>query len=99
MKKEIIHVLIVIGLFVIISAGTSCHSGKKGEFGIKMTIELPAKDILQSLSGYSKDTIFERSILLADETKKTGREDYITLFEKAWDQVNPGGQTDLGIWL
>jgi SecD/SecF fusion protein len=60
--------------------------------GMNVTMEVSVPDIILALSGKSQDVAFRKAIALAEEMQKTSDQDYITLFEKAWNQVSPTGK-------
>ncbi len=60
--------------------------------GMNVTLEVSVAEILKSLSNHSVDTSFVKSIALATEMQKTSKDDFITLFGKAYGQVAPNGK-------
>ena len=58
--------------------------------GLSVTLEVPIKRILNSLSNSKKDPDFKRAIELADKKQESSDLDYIALFEEAWNEVAPG---------
>ncbi len=60
--------------------------------GMSVILEVSVVDIIKSLSNYSKDTTFLKTIALAQEMQKQSQEDFVTLFNNAFQQVAPNGQ-------
>jgi SecD/SecF fusion protein len=60
--------------------------------GMNVTLEVSVPDIIRALSGNSKDLAFMQSMALAEEMEKTSNDDFVVLFERAWQQINPNGQ-------
>lgn len=61
--------------------------------GMNVTLEVSVADILRSLSGYNNSPEFLKTLQIASERQKTNSQlDYLQLFEKAFEEVNPGGQ-------
>ncbi len=61
--------------------------------GMNVTLEVSVADILNALSGYNNSPEFMQAITLASERQKTSSQlDYLDLFVKAFEEVNPGGQ-------
>jgi SecD/SecF fusion protein len=61
--------------------------------GMNVTLEVSVADILNALSGYNTTPEYKQAITLASERQKTNSQlDYLDLFVKAFEEVNPGGQ-------
>jgi len=61
--------------------------------GMNVTLEVSVADILNALSGYNNTPEFKNAIQLASEQQKTNSQlDYLDLFVKAFEEVNPQGQ-------
>jgi len=60
--------------------------------GMNVTLQVQVKDLIKALSGNNTDPMFTEALNLASANQKNSQEDYVTLFEQAWNQVNPGGQ-------
>ena len=61
--------------------------------GMNVTLEVSVADILNALSGYNNTPEFKQAITLASERQKTNSQlDYLDLFVKAFEEVNPQGQ-------
>jgi SecD/SecF fusion protein len=55
-------------------------------------LEVSVKDIVNSLSNYSRDTTFVKALRLAEQNQKNSTDDFITLFAEAWETVDPNGK-------
>ena len=60
--------------------------------GMNVILEVNVEDIIRSLSNNSKDTTFNKAIALAKRMQKTEKGDFVTLFGKAFEQVDPGAR-------
>ena len=60
--------------------------------GMNVTLEVSVADLIKSLSNYSTDTTFNKAIALATEMQRNSQDDYVTLFGKAFQQVDPNAQ-------
>jgi SecD/SecF fusion protein len=60
--------------------------------GMNVTLEVSMVDMLRSLSNYSMDTTFNHAIALAREYQKNSQEDFITLFGRAFEDIDPNGR-------
>lgn len=60
--------------------------------GMNVVLEVSVVDIVKSLSNNSKDTTFNKAIERAKEMQKSSQDDYITLFGRAFEQINPNGK-------
>ena len=61
--------------------------------GMNVTLEVSVADILRALSGYNNTPEFQQALQLASERQKTNSQlDYLDLFVRAFDEVNPQGQ-------
>lgn len=58
--------------------------------GMNVTLEVSEAEILRSLSNHSTDSSFNKAIVRAAEMQKTSKDDYISLFAKAFREVAPG---------
>lgn len=57
--------------------------------GMNVTLEISVVDLLRSLAHNTNDSIFNKAIALAHEMQKNSGEDFITLFGKAMEQIDP----------
>ncbi len=61
--------------------------------GMNVTLEVSVADILRALSGYNNSPEFVQAIQTASERQKTNSQiDYLDLFVKAFEEINPQGQ-------
>jgi SecD/SecF fusion protein len=61
--------------------------------GMNVTLEVSVADILRALSGYNNSPEFVQALQMASERQKTNSQvDYLDLFVKAFEEVNPQGQ-------
>ncbi len=60
--------------------------------GMNITLEVSLVDVLRSLAHYTDDSTFNKAILKAKELQKNSGEDFITLFGKAFQQIDPNGK-------
>jgi len=58
--------------------------------GMSVTLEVSIPDLLIALSDNNEDPTFNQAIKSALEAQKNSREDFMTLFEKAWNDQNSG---------
>ena len=58
--------------------------------GMNVTLEISVPEIIRALSGYNTDQTFQAAMERAKEMHRTSREDFITLFGRAFDEVDPG---------
>lgn len=59
--------------------------------GMNVTLQVSVKDMIIAMSDNSSDAAFNESIKKASDMQKNSQEDYVTLFEAAWNQTNPNG--------
>jgi SecD/SecF fusion protein len=60
--------------------------------GMNVTLEVSMVDMIRSLSNFSTDTTFNRAISLAQEYQTESQEDFITLFGRAFEDIDPNGR-------
>jgi SecD/SecF fusion protein len=60
--------------------------------GMNVTLEISVVDLIRSMSGYSTDSTFNASLRLATKNQKSSQEDYVTLFGKAFTQLDPNAK-------
>ena len=59
--------------------------------GMNVMMEVKLESLIRALADYSQDPLFNQAIDLVNQNVREGsREDYISLFAKAWEQVAPG---------
>ena len=57
--------------------------------GMNVTLEISVPEIIRALSGYSSDATFQAAMDRALQMQRTSREDFITLFGRAFQEVDP----------
>lgn len=60
--------------------------------GMNVVMEVSVADVVRALSNYSKDASFNKAIELATERQKSSQLDFVTLFEQAYNEVDPNGK-------
>ena len=60
--------------------------------GMNVILEVSVEDILRSLSNYSSDPAFNRAIARAKELQAQGPGDFLTLFGRAFQEVDPNAR-------
>jgi SecD/SecF fusion protein len=60
--------------------------------GMNVTLEVSVVEMIRSLANYSMDTTFNQAINLAREYQKDSQEDFVTLFGRAFEDIDPNGR-------
>lgn len=60
--------------------------------GMDVILEISVEDIIKAMAHNSKDTTFQKAIILAKDYKKNSRDDFVTLFGKAFNAVDPNAK-------
>jgi SecD/SecF fusion protein len=60
--------------------------------GMNVTLEVSMIDMIRSLSNYNTDSTFNKAIVLALEYQKDSQEDFVTLFGRAFEEIDPNGK-------
>ena len=60
--------------------------------GMNVTLEISVVEMILSLSNFSRDTTFNQAIALATQYQKQSREDFVTLFGRAFEEIDPNGK-------
>ncbi len=60
--------------------------------GMNVTLEVEVKDIIRAMSNYSTDETFVKALARADEMKTNSQDDYVTLFGRAFEEVDPNAK-------
>jgi SecD/SecF fusion protein len=60
--------------------------------GMNVTLQVQVKDLIKALSDNNDDATFNEALTLAVAKQKDSQDDFVTLFDQAWNEVNPGGQ-------
>jgi SecD/SecF fusion protein len=58
--------------------------------GMNVTLEISVADIVRALAGYTTDQTFQAAMDRALEMQLASRDDFITLFGRAFEEVDPG---------
>ncbi len=59
--------------------------------GMNVTLEVSMVDMIRSLSNYNTDSTFNQAIAQALEYQKDSQEDFVTLFGRAFEEIDPNG--------
>jgi SecD/SecF fusion protein len=57
--------------------------------GMNVILEVSVADVIKSLSNYSTDTTLNRALVLARKWQLETNEDFVTLFGKAFEEIDP----------
>ena len=60
--------------------------------GMNVTLEVSVVDVVRALSNYSKDETFDAAIKRAVELQTDSQEDFVTLFARAFEEIDPNAQ-------
>lgn len=60
--------------------------------GMNVTLEVSVVDIIRAMSGYSTDETFVKAIDKAKELQKDSQDDFVTLFGRAFAEVDPNAK-------
>ena len=60
--------------------------------GMNVTLEVSVIDLVRSLANYSTDTTFNAALKLAREMQKDSQDDFVSLFGRAFEQVDPNAR-------
>jgi len=60
--------------------------------GMNVILEVSTVDVIKSLANYSKDTTFNRALALARKEQAASNEDFVTLFGRAFESINPNAR-------
>lgn len=60
--------------------------------GMNVILEVSVEDILKALSNYSTDKTFTSAIVRAKELQKQSQTDYLTLFGRAFQEIDPNAR-------
>lgn len=60
--------------------------------GMNVVMEVSAEEIVRALSNYNTDTTFVRAMGVAREMQSSSSEDFITLFGRAFESIDPNGR-------
>jgi SecD/SecF fusion protein len=60
--------------------------------GMDVILEISVEDIIKAMANNNKDTTFQSALKLAREYSKDSREDFVTLFGKAFTEIDPNAK-------
>jgi len=60
--------------------------------GMNVTLEVSVVDVIRSLANYTTDSTFNKALALTKKMQESSQEDYLTLFGKAFKQVDPNAK-------
>jgi len=60
--------------------------------GMNVILEVSIEDVLKSLSNFSTDKTFNAALSQAKQMQKSSQSDYLTLFGKAFQQIDPNAR-------
>lgn len=60
--------------------------------GMNVTLQVSVRDLIKALSDESQDPMFTNALQRATELQRSSQEDYVTLFQQAWNEVNGAAQ-------
>ncbi len=60
--------------------------------GMNVILEVSVEDVIRSLANYSQDTTFNNALSRANQLQKTGQEDFVTLFGRAFEEIDPNAR-------
>jgi len=60
--------------------------------GMSVILEVSVEDILKALSNYNPDKTFNAALARAKELQKSSQSDYLTLFGKAFQEIDPNAK-------
>lgn len=60
--------------------------------GMNVMLEVSVKDIINALSGYSKDPVFNQALEKASIDHMNSQEDFVDLFGKAFEEADPNAK-------
>lgn len=60
--------------------------------GMNVILEVSVEDILKALSNYNPDKTFNAALLRAKELQKSSQSDYLTLFGRAFQEIDPNAK-------
>jgi len=60
--------------------------------GMDVILEISVEDIIKAMANNNKDTTFQSALKLAREYSKDSREDFVTLFGRAFTEIDPNAK-------
>jgi len=72
--------------------GLEINLGLDLKGGMNVTLEVEVKDIIRAMSNNSTDETFVKALARADELRKNSQDDYVTLFGRAFEEIDPNAK-------
>lgn len=72
--------------------GLEMNLGLDLKGGMNVTLEVEVKDIIRAMSNNSTDETFLKALARADELRKNSQDDYVTLFGRAFEEIDPNAK-------
>jgi SecD/SecF fusion protein len=60
--------------------------------GMNVILEVSVEEVIKSLANNSQDSTFRMALRRANEMQKESQDDFVTLFGRAWNQVDPNAR-------
>ncbi|MFW6290555.1 MAG: SecDF P1 head subdomain-containing protein, partial [Mariniphaga sp.] len=60
--------------------------------GMNVTLEIQVQELIRALSNYNNDETFNAALARADEMQKGSQEDFVTLFGRAFEELDPNAR-------
>lgn len=60
--------------------------------GMNVILEVSVDEIVKTLANHSEDSTFQQALTRANEMQKESREDFITLFGRAFEEIDPNAR-------
>jgi SecD/SecF fusion protein len=60
--------------------------------GMNVILEVSVEEVIKSLANNSQDSTFRVALRRANEMQKESQDDFVTLFGRAWNQVDPNAR-------
>jgi len=72
--------------------GLEMNLGLDLKGGMNVTLEIEVKDIIRAMANNSTDSTFVKALARADEMQTNSQDDYVTLFGRAFEEINPNAK-------
>lgn len=60
--------------------------------GMSVVLQVSVEDIVRAMSNYSKDSTFNKALVLARERQKQTQENFVTIFGQEFQKLDPGAK-------
>ena len=60
--------------------------------GMNVTMEVSVMEMIRSMANNSKDSTFNQALAMAREMEKSSQDDFVTLFGRAFNQIDPNAK-------